>query len=368
MDMHISPPAHLPAPAATAPADRPRRTWPAILVLYLLSPLVAELLTGSTPPLAWNNVGGIIATVGLYGSGALLAREIIRRRRLGWSNLLLLGIAYGALEEGVAYQSWFNPRWIQPPDAARLFDVNWTFVVAFTTIHMVLSISVAIIVVEAIFPSLAARPWLGRKGFVALTVWLGAVVALLGFTYGFLNFHGKGYDHPPVSYILAPALFIHFLALGALVRFPPARSIVMSRPAPRLWTLRIAAFLGGFAVLGNLFVLRAILPLPLVPIALIVLVDLLGVLAVSHWAQRPGWGMRHRLALASGVLGCFIILSPFFEFVLPNRDMRGLTLANLLALSGLIWLARWVDHVEAAGQASPQPEQESLPPVVTTTG
>jgi hypothetical protein len=57
---------------------RPQPTWPAVIALFLLAPLVAELLTGSTPPLAWNNAGGALLTISLCGSGALLAREIVR--------------------------------------------------------------------------------------------------------------------------------------------------------------------------------------------------------------------------------------------------------------------------------------------------
>ncbi len=122
------------------PSSRPQRTWPAVLTLYLLAPIIAEMLTGSTPPLMWNNVGGVILTTGLYGSGALLARELVRRRELGWGNLALLGVAYGVLEEGMAVQSWFNPTWVDPPDRLRLFEMNWTLALAFTTIHVTLSI------------------------------------------------------------------------------------------------------------------------------------------------------------------------------------------------------------------------------------
>jgi hypothetical protein len=116
------------------PTLRLQRTWPAVLTLYFLAPFIAEMLTGSTPPLMWNNIGGAILTIGLYGSGALLARELVRRRGLGWGNLALLGVAYGVLEEGMAYQSWFNPTWANPPDRLRFFEVNWTLALAFTTI------------------------------------------------------------------------------------------------------------------------------------------------------------------------------------------------------------------------------------------
>jgi hypothetical protein len=163
-------------------ATKLRRTWPAVIALFLLAPLVAELLTGSTPPLAWNNPGGALLTIGLYGSGALLAREIVRWRGLSWGNLALPGAAYGVREEGVAFQSWFNPGWTPPPDAARYFDVNWTFATAFTSIHMALSVTTSVVLAEALFPGLAARPWLGRKGAAAFTFLLGVVVAVLIFS------------------------------------------------------------------------------------------------------------------------------------------------------------------------------------------
>jgi len=307
------------------------------VALYLLAPLVAELLSGSTPPLAWNNVGGVVLTVGLYGSGALLAREIVRVRGLSWGNLALLGVAYGVLEEGITYQSWFNPRWTPPPDAARVFDVNWTFVAGFTRIHLVLSIITSIVLAEALFHALATRPWLGREGRIAFTAWLSLVVFVLAVSYGFLIFHGQGYDHPPVSYAIAPVLFVVCLLLGAMVRIRPVQPVGSQRP-PRFWSLRIAGFLGASAVLINLFVLRNVLLIPLVPIAFIIATDLLGAYLVRRWARRPGWGMRHRLALVSGVMGVFIVFSPVVEFLIPNQNMRGLTLVNLLALGGLIVL------------------------------
>jgi hypothetical protein len=31
--------------------SRPQRTWPALLTLFLLAPIIPEMLTGSTPPL-----------------------------------------------------------------------------------------------------------------------------------------------------------------------------------------------------------------------------------------------------------------------------------------------------------------------------
>ena len=331
---------------ARAP-QQAQHTWLAVLSLYFLAPIIAEMLTGATPPLMWNNVGGVILTTGLYGSGAVLARELIRRRGLGWSSLALLGVAYGVLEEGLVMQSWFNPAWVGLSDAARFLEVNWTLALIFTTIHVTLSIMSSVIIAEALFPTLAERPWLGQRSFVGFTLWLGVVASWLFVTYGFVLFHGKGYDHPPLTYGVALLLFVLFLWLG-LHRWSVRTSIAAQphsiiRPVPRLWTLRLAGFAAAFAVLVNLFLLRTLIPVPLIPIALVVGVDLVSVLVVRRWSKRPNWGMRHRLALASGVMGFFIVFSPLLEFVIPHKPdvhMTGLTLVNLLALGGLIWLAR----------------------------
>src|SRR5262249_11109786 len=89
--------------------QRPR-TWPAALTLYFLAPILGEVFSSSTPPLAFVlDPSKFIFEPALYGSGALLIREVARRRGLGWPAILVMGLAYGVLEEGVFIHSWFNP-------------------------------------------------------------------------------------------------------------------------------------------------------------------------------------------------------------------------------------------------------------------
>src|SRR5258707_57155 len=94
--------------ASPPPLPR-RRLWPALLTLYFLAPAVGELLSGSTPPLLFISPFSLLFEAGLYGSGAILVRELARRRGLGWGSIVLLGAAYGILEEGLVVTSWFNP-------------------------------------------------------------------------------------------------------------------------------------------------------------------------------------------------------------------------------------------------------------------
>lgn len=92
-----------PADAPTQPLSptRTSRTWLALLTLYVLAPIVGEVLSGSTPPLNFITPFTFLLLTWLYGSGAIIARELVRRRGLGWTSILLLGAAYGILEEGL---------------------------------------------------------------------------------------------------------------------------------------------------------------------------------------------------------------------------------------------------------------------------
>src|SRR5690242_19365732 len=75
--------------------ERHPRTWAAALTLYFLAPILGEIFSFNTPPLAFIlDPGKFIFEPALYGSGALLIRETARRRGLGWLAILVMGAAY----------------------------------------------------------------------------------------------------------------------------------------------------------------------------------------------------------------------------------------------------------------------------------
>ena len=67
------------------------RRYGPVFVLFALAPLVAELLFGATPV---SRIGGLLPESLLYGGGAVLIRELARRRGGGWGRIALLGAAY----------------------------------------------------------------------------------------------------------------------------------------------------------------------------------------------------------------------------------------------------------------------------------
>jgi hypothetical protein len=59
----------------------------------------------------------------LYGGGALLIREATRRTGRGWPTILLLGVAYGAVQAGLIdrylYNSSFEGYQLASPTCRR---------------------------------------------------------------------------------------------------------------------------------------------------------------------------------------------------------------------------------------------------------
>ena len=67
-----------------------KRIAPA-LTLFFLGPFVAEFLLGNLP---LTVLPAMIVLAPMYGGGALLIRESVRRTGRGWPSILVLGLAY----------------------------------------------------------------------------------------------------------------------------------------------------------------------------------------------------------------------------------------------------------------------------------
>jgi hypothetical protein len=315
-----------------------------VLTLFILAPAIGEMLSGSTPPLLFINPLSLLFETGLYGSGAILVRELARRRGLGWANILVLGAAYGVLEEGLVVTSWFNPHW---PDLGtlsaygRVLDTSVIWAIGLTAYHAVVSITIPIVLTEAFFPALAARPWLGRRGFRLFAIWLGVISALGLLAFGFAAYHKQGYTHPPASYLLAALLAVALVRVGLRWRPRPYQPRLY-RPAPRLWTLRAFGLGAIFAYFVTLWVLPAKIPAAWVTTLVMVGVLTLEALTVRLWSSRVGWSRVHRLALASGALGFFLLLAPLLELGAEThgKPTAGMTLVASFFAALLIMLAR----------------------------
>src|SRR6266550_4228787 len=153
-----------------------------LLALILLSPVIAEMLSGSTPPLEWLNPIAALLLIWLYGAGVLVMRETAVRWKTGWPSILLLGAAYGIIEEGLAVKSFFDPNWMDLGSLGwygRWIDVNWIWAVWLTIFHAVISTSVPIFLTEWIWPRIRGQPLTTRRGYVTAIVLLAAATVTI---------------------------------------------------------------------------------------------------------------------------------------------------------------------------------------------
>ena len=264
-----------------------RRVAPAF-ALYFLSPFIAEYLLGDFTVAA---LATLLFLGTMYGGGAILIREIVRRTGRGWPTIVTLALAYGVLEEGLITQSLFNPNYAHHHLLAEGFvpalgiAVPWTiFVLA---LHAVWSISVPIALVEGLLPQRRTTPWLKTPGLIVATVLfvLGSALVTAG-SYADGHFWAT-WPHLLVVLLVVAALVVVAFGLPAVAQTEPG--------TVNPWLVLATTLVGGAVFMVS----RHFLPAWLSPIVMLADFAVVTVLVV-RWARRAGWGDRHRLALAAG--------------------------------------------------------------------
>jgi hypothetical protein len=146
-----------------------KRIGPAI-GLFFVAPLVAEFLLGDLPI---KLLAALVVLAPMYGGGALLIRDLVRRTGRGWPTIFVLAFGYAVFEEAFTTQTLFNPNYLrlnlhllQPAYIPSLgIGAWWTIFVL--TLHTVWSIPTSIGLVEALVPERSTTPWLGGIGLTA---------------------------------------------------------------------------------------------------------------------------------------------------------------------------------------------------------
>ncbi|SRR5258706_11352984 len=335
------------------------RRYGPVFVLFILAPLVAEVLFGATPV---SRLGGLVVVAPLYGGGAVLIRELARRRGPGWSRIALLGAAYAILEEGLAIQSMFNPDLFNAGLlGGRWLGVNWVWSEWTLGYHIVWSIGIPILLAELLFPARRAQPWLGRTG-VAIA---GVIYAISALALAAIFRLVITPDFRASAPLLIGAALVA-VALVALALLWPARPVASTPPesvrdAPSPWLVGLVAILAAgawFVLLGLPDGLRTgtlVLAPMLAEVALVAVVAAL----LRRWSA-PGrrWTDMHSLALAGGAL-LVSMLFGFLAVTASNRvDQLGQGVASVVAvilLAGFAWRlqqrSRGVSHRLPLGDA-----------------
>ncbi len=279
--------------------DRP--AW----ALFLIAPVFGELFSGSMPLNEFINPLAFFTLAMLYGSGAVIARELRLRWGKGWPTLLLLGLAYGIFEEGLMVRSFFDPNWVDLGSLGvygRALGVNWLWAWHLTVYHAAISILSSVAFVEALYPQRREEAWVtGRKAW--RTLWLLLLLTLpLGAALNPYN--------APDGWLLLTWLTI-FALLALARRAPTPRGAPTGRTAPprrffllgfggvlaHHWTLYLGAESGAYG--------------PWTAFALTLAADGLVLWLAWRWSGGfAAWDDRQRLAFVNGGLAFFLVLSP----------------------------------------------------------
>ncbi|HUI74353.1 MAG TPA: hypothetical protein VLX32_05375 [Candidatus Acidoferrum sp.] len=332
----------LPAPTSpSASLTRWQRLGPILLLLFF-APLSGELLSGAT---RLSYIFVLIPEIMVWGVGALLIREAVRRTRRGWPSLISLGLALGVAEECAIQQTSFSPIVGLDPlhIYGRVFGVNWVWFFALIIFECVWIVLVPVQVVELLFPSRRNHPWLRSRGIVISSVvfLLGSCIAWYLWTQRArpIAFHVPIYT-PPLAYILAGLVVILILiAIAFSFRADSGPPIIAARRAPVPIVTGIAAAIlsvPAFLFIGLNFMPRRLPPF-WISIAAGIVWAVLALAIIRFWAASPAWSDMHRYALVFGALiAC--MASSYASPGWLRLDFIGKVVINVVAVILLILL------------------------------
>lgn len=328
-----------------------RSRFPPALALFLLSPVIGELLSGSSPPVEFFSPFGLTVLLALYGSGAVVVRELRVRWHKGVGSVLLLGAAYGVLEEGLMVTSWFSPFWVDLGVMGvygRWLGVNWVWAEMLTIYHAVFSITVPILLVKLAFPNRREERWVGKKLFAVLVVVLGVLTVFGNILFSYM----MKYWTPLPQLVFGVALMVFFGYLAHRLRADWSQQGQRALPKPRVFwvvsTVVSFAFFLGFYTLPSV-----------VPWQVLMLYGPLLVFVLVRFLRRYNWREKisdmHVLALTSGALSWMIVFAVLQELDKTRPDnTTGMSLVALTSVAGLVLFRQKVKKRISISQTSTQ--------------
>ena len=309
--------------------NRMKRNIP-IIALLLISPAIGELLSGSAPPLEFFNPFGFILLVGLYGVGVLIVRELSIKWKKGWGSILLLGAAYGIIEEGLAVKSFFDPNWMDLGilgTYGRWLGVNWVWSVCLTIFHTVYSIAIPILIFSLLFPALKNKKLLGEKGlFVCFIIFFFVII----FIYLFLT------PYKPNAFIyLITMIIVAVIVIAAWkvkASYMSAKNLI-PLVRPKWFYFAGAAF--GFLFFFIMYGIPNLVPFPLIPIileGLLCMTVLMFIIKYSGYTKNSS----HKLAFTGGLLSPLI----FLAFIHEINGVFGMSIVAIFFIIFLFYIRK----------------------------
>ncbi len=314
--------------------------------LIFLVPLIGEVLSGST---RLSYIAAFVPEMLVWGCGVLLARELVRRWQAGWPSLLLLGLALSIAEECLIQQTSLAPLpWKEAAgDYARVFGVNWFYLLFMLVYESVIVVLVPIQVTEFVFRERSSSPWLTKWRIVRAT-WLFTVGSFMAF-YGWVKrarpmmLHVPFYIPPARTLLASTALIVSLVLLAYLAR-NTGKMTNVAQPATSPWVIGIAVLALGFPWY---LVIGAVFSPSFRPqfsfwweIAAGVVWAGLTCLLFRRWSTAGDWGTIHRWAACFGAMLVCIVAGFLGSSAWLRMDIAFKIVVDLLMIVWMLSLLR----------------------------
>ncbi len=313
------------------------------LTLMFMAPMFAEVLPGAT---RFSAIFVFPIEMLVWGGAAVMIRDLVRRGGLGWANMLCLALCLAIAEEWLIQQTSLAPLVIQIKHEtwARPWGINYVYFLWAAVYEVVLVVFLPVTLVELLFPTRRAAPWLSKAGWAALVPLFGVGSFLAWFSWTQIArikvFHLAAYS-PPLAYVL---IALGTIALLMLIALGPTRRALAGLAWPIAPIHPLVPALGGaaWAVLWFGLTVLAFGIMPSLPpstamaggLAVAALVLIFG----QGFATHPAWSDRHRAWLVAGTMIATMAIF-FLGFTDKlNMDFWFKAGTNAIAAVLLLWL------------------------------
>jgi hypothetical protein len=311
-----------------------------IVFLLLVPAMMAELLTGNSPPLKFFSPLWLLIFVLLYGCGCLLVREARVRWNLQW-GVVFLAVAYAIVEEGLTTKAFFNPGWEGVGSLSgygMAWGVQWVWTLGVTFTHATLSILTPMAIADHLWPRYRRVAALRTPGVVLALAGITAIT-VLGMLYIGTAEGDRTIPFHPDPWLLTGA----FLCVACLCWLAyQTRNVALSTDIVPLLppsAFFVLAFLvcPFFLIVPNEMV-RNEVPATAAIAAELAMIGLVALFALFQLCHRA-MDARHATALILGFLMPWILLAPVHEFhaaFTPHSSGTGMSAVGVIALIGLL--------------------------------
>ncbi|WP_041856013.1 hypothetical protein [Candidatus Korobacter versatilis] len=330
-----------------------RSTLAPALTLMVLAPVIAEVMSGAT---RLSFLFALLPEILVWGGGALLIRELVRRWGGGWTSMLLLGLGLSMAEEFLIQQTSLAPLpWLgNAVQYGRAWGVNWIYFLYMLGFESVWVVLVPVQITELMFRDRREQTWLRTRGIIIVSIFfaLGSFVAWFAWIKQARPnvFHVPPYNPAPTTLL---AGFLAIGLLGVLAYVLRNVRVVPRSNGKHLSPWLVAIFTAVLALpwwwlMVLIFVPGQHLPFG-IAMALGVAWAAISYFVISRWTSAAGWSDIHRWATAFSATVAMMAITYLGSSTWSKTDLVGKVVGNVVMVFLLVLLLKKLRALSSRG-------------------